>query len=101
VLGVRLSLQRQQADLRPVTVADDELMVGDRGRERLAGATHVGPLVLRGQRFATGQEGIATEGNQYTHARNPKAEPGRPRLKSRQIASRPQNLRRRRGRAAA
>ena len=56
-------LQRQQPDLRPVAVRDDELVAGGDRRDPFGRRPDVGPLVLRRHRFAAPQQRIAAEGD--------------------------------------
>ena len=66
--GVRGALQRQQADLGPVAVHQHDLSLGGEIRER---AGDLGDLVeLRGRiwTFAPGEQGVATEGDDDSHA---------------------------------
>ncbi len=61
-------LAREQAHLRPVTVRDDERVVGGQCRERARGAPHVVTLGFERGRFAALEEGIAAECCDDSHA---------------------------------
>ncbi len=68
-LPVRRRLQREQADLRTVAVADDQLVLKRDRRERLAGQPDFEPLALHRHGLAAALQGIASEGHHDTHAR--------------------------------
>jgi hypothetical protein len=66
-LGVGRALQREQADLWPVPVRDDELVLeGDR-RQGLARHAGVRTLVLRRRRLAAPEERVPPESNDDSH----------------------------------
>ena len=72
-LGVGGLLQRQQPHLRPIAMADDELMLlGDRG-QRLARDAHVLALVLGSHRLPAPEERVAAEGGDDQHRPSPQA----------------------------
>jgi hypothetical protein len=66
-LGVGGALQREEPDLRPVAVGDDELVVERKGRERLARDARVRALVLRRQRLAAPEQRVAAERDDDAH----------------------------------
>jgi hypothetical protein len=67
-LGVGSTLEREQPDLRPVAVADDELVLHRDGRQRLGGDAHVAALVLGGHGLSPPQERVAAQGSYDQHA---------------------------------
>ncbi len=70
-LLIRCALQREQADLRPVAVPHDELMLHRDGRERFRGGSDVEPLVLRRHRLAAAEQCVAAERCYHEHDQSP------------------------------
>ncbi len=66
-LVVRGRLQREQPDLRPVAVRDDQLVLLRHGGERLAGRRHVGTLPLHGHRLAPALQRVAPQRDDDPH----------------------------------
>ena len=67
-LGVGGILERQQADLRPVAVGDDQLVLPRNGGQLRAGDPDVLALVLAGHGFTPAEQGIAAKGDDDSHA---------------------------------
>ena len=61
-LGVGGALQCQQADLGPVAVADDELVLHGHRSERLGSDANVAALVLGSHRLSPPQKGMCRQG---------------------------------------
>ena len=61
-------LERQQTDLRPVAVGDDQLVLGGHRGQLAAGDADVLALVLAGHGFTPAEQGIAAEGDDDSHA---------------------------------
>jgi hypothetical protein len=66
-LGVGGALQRQQADLRAVAVADDQLVLARHRRERLSRDADVAALVFGAHRLAAFQQCVAAKGCDDEH----------------------------------
>jgi hypothetical protein len=77
-LGVGRTLQRQQAHLRPIAVADHEVVVLGHRRQRLGCDLHVAALVLGGHRLAAPQQGVAAQSGDNQHLNLPTWPPGSP-----------------------
>ena len=74
---VRRRLQRQQPDLGPVAVRDDDLVAGDDGGDALGGDPDVRPLVLGGHRLTALQQRVAAQGDHDPHGCQPQPAPRR------------------------
>jgi len=64
-------LQRQQADLRAITVSDHQLVAGMDLGDLFGGDTDVGALVVRGHGFTTAEQGVTAQSYDDTHNGNP------------------------------
>ncbi|MNR03388.1 hypothetical protein D3C85_1192780 [compost metagenome] len=69
--GVGRSLQRQQADLRAITVSDHQLIARVDLGDLLSGDPDIGALIVRSHGFTTTQEGVTAQGNDDTHNCSP------------------------------
>ena len=61
------ALERQEADLGPVAVGDDELVLDGDGSQRLTGDAHVLALVVARHGFAAAQQRVAAKGDDDPH----------------------------------
>ena len=66
--GTCSTLQREEANLRPIAVRDEDLVaVGAEWRKRLRGTPDVGPLIGLSQRLTAFEERIASECHDDAH----------------------------------
>ena len=64
---VRLTLERQDTDLRAVAVGDDDAVLRDERSQGLRGTPDVMLLDVGVRLFATLEQGVATQGNHDPH----------------------------------
>ena len=70
---VGVGLEREEPDLRPVAVRDDELVVAGEGGEGGGRLEDVAPLGLRLRRLATPQQGVAAQCDDNSRDDDPRA----------------------------
>ena len=65
------TLEREQADLRAIAMADDQLMLGGNRRQRLRRDMDVCALRLRRHRLAALEQRVAAESDDDAHGQSP------------------------------